>query len=134
MIFILSTPTLYAFLTYYHVPETDLDSDSWLGIAEHELCANNSIYKALVLDDLKYKVVIDGAVIPYSAISVREGYSGIYDVFAPPTIDIVCTTQPNLAVGQHEFVLFSYDVNSFRWVAQSKSIFYIDETGFITTT
>lgn len=131
VILILSTPTLYAFVTYYHVPDIEIDSDSWLRIIEDELCMTNPIDRSLVLNDLKYKIAIDDDVISYSEITVTEELSGSYDLFAPP-VDYVCTIQPNLAVGQHEFVLFSYDVYSFQWVAQTKSIFYVDEAGNIT--
>ncbi len=130
-ILILSMPTLYAFITYYHVPETELDSNSSLRIIEDELCKFHPIDRSLVLDDLKYKIMIDSVVVPYPEITVTEVYT-IYDLLSPPTFYYVCTTQPNLAVGQHEFILFSYNVYSFQWVAQTKSIFTVDEAGNVT--
>ena len=135
LIFILSTPTLYAFLTYYHVPDTEQSEYSrWIERTQkqYEICIGAWVGGFPFLPHvLQYKFVINDEVIPLSEVHVfdRKDY---YDAFSSYP-DSVCTTQPTLEIGRHELILFTYHGGyNFGWIKYRSSIFYVDEEGNVS--
>lgn len=79
---------------------------------------------------LKYKIVIDSEVIPLSEIHVFD-HENYYDLFFPYA-DFVCTFQPDLEVGEHELMVFTYlGGYDFAWTQYRHSTFIVDESGLI---
>ncbi len=133
-IFTLSTPTLYAFLSYYYIPETELDYLNWITRSEepYELCVGTHVGGDLFMPHvLQYKIMIDGQIILLSEIHVFDNEDYV-DIFFPYP-DFVCTRQPDLEVGEHEFIVFIYRGGyDFTWMPYRQSIFTVDEMGTIT--
>lgn len=134
VILILSTPTLYAFITYYHVPEAKIDQDYYVGYWEttDSLCMTTYLGGGYILmpQILTHKLVIDDKVIPFYEIHLIDVQGSNWMDRGWPADDYVCTSQPNLDVGEHEVSLFYYGM--FQWFPRKRAVFYVDETGNIT--
>jgi|GEM_PF-2034003 len=134
----LSIPTLYSIVTYYHLPDSyDKPLKSYLykgSVNPYEICVYAGYVQEHIFTSPKLhtRIAIDDKVASFSEIQI-EIYHHIpsFDLLTPMP-EVVCTTQSELTVGEHEVIVFINYSSNLQWQAQGRWIVHVDETGLIT--
>jgi len=132
-------PTLYRVVTYYQLPEDYSekilpDRFSVNSFSPYKLCAELAITGGYdwIIPSLTVRMVIDGEIVPWSEVYIVDVDNLVFwDGITPPLTDMACTTEPTLAIGEHEIVVFTSNSYLYSWYAQSRWIVRVDEAGMI---
>ena len=124
------------FLTYYHLPDTyekPSTSDWYYGSNNpYEICVDVGFIGGYFVPlALKTRIVIDDEIAPLSEVYVEINHHIPHPLDPTfPMHDVACTNQPDLAVGEHEVIIFKNAL--FRWeLWRWRWIVHVDESGTI---